>query len=359
MATTKRFVAKNGLDNNTQSLTNVGILGSTLTMSAAHSLTFTTTGTSTLTVPSGTATLVSSGGALGTPTSGTLTSCTGLPIAGITGLGTGVATALGATVTGSGGIVLETSPSLTTPTLGVASATSVNKVSITTPATSATLTIADGKTLTANNTLTLTGTDSSSVAFGTGGTVAYTGNKLSAFASTSSSELAGVLSDETGTGALVFSASPTFTGTVNAANLTLSGDLVATTSNVQFNSIGVNTAASGTAGEIRATNEITSFFSDARLKNFHGTIEKAGEKVAALNGYYFTENEVAKSLGYNNDKMQVGVSAQEVEAVLPHAVVPAPIDDKYLTVKYEKLVPLLIEAIKELQVEVAELKKNR
>ena len=111
--------------------------------------------------------------------------------------------------TGSGSVVLATSPTLTTPTLGVATATSVNKVAITAPATGATLTIADGKTLTASNTLTFTGTDSSSVAFGAGGTVAYTANKLSAFASTTSSELAGVVSDETGSGALVFGTSPT------------------------------------------------------------------------------------------------------------------------------------------------------
>lgn len=68
--------------------------------------------------------------------------------------------------------------------------------------------IASGKLLTVSNTLTLTGTDGSSVAFGTGGTVAYTGSKLSAFAATTSAELAGVISDETGTGALVFANSP-------------------------------------------------------------------------------------------------------------------------------------------------------
>jgi len=113
--------------------------------------------------------------------------------------------------TGSGSLVFATSPTLTTPVLGVASATSINKVAITAPATGSTLTIADGKTFTASNTLTFTGTDASSVAFGTGGTVAYTGNKLSVFAATTSAELAGVISDETGSGKLVFDTSPTLT----------------------------------------------------------------------------------------------------------------------------------------------------
>lgn len=136
------------------------------------------------------------------------------------------------------------------------------------------------------------------------------------------------------------------------------GQAVATSSNVQFNSLGVGTAGSGVAGEIRATNEITAYYSDERLKNLHGTIPNAMSKVLSLNGYYFTENEVAKSLGYTNDKMQVGLSAQEVQAVLPEAVCPAPIDEQYLSVKYEKMVPLLLEAIKELKAEVDELKKN-
>lgn len=123
--------------------------------------------------------------------------------------------------TGTGVLVFNNNPTLVTPTLGVAVATSINKVAITAPATAATLTIADGKTLTVNNTLTFTGTDTSSVAFGSGGTVAYTSNKLSAFTATSSSELAGVISDETGTGALVFANSPTLvTPTLGAASAT-------------------------------------------------------------------------------------------------------------------------------------------
>ncbi len=184
----------------------------------------------------------------------------------------------------------------------------------------------------------------------------------------------------TGSGSVVLASSPSLSsptfstpvlGTPSSGNLanctfpTLNQNttgsaatFTSTSQNSQFNSIGVGTAASTTAGEIRATNEITAFYSDARLKNFHGTIDNALEKVTSLNGYYFTENEVAKSLGYNNDKMQVGVSAQEVLAVLPEAVAPAPIDEQYLTVKYEKLVPVLVEAIKALKLELDEVKKN-
>lgn len=72
-----------------------------------------------------------------------------------------------------------------------------------------TLTLGAGKTATISNTLTFTGTDASSVAFGTGGTVAYTANNLSVFATTTSAQLAGIISDETGSGALVFGTSPT------------------------------------------------------------------------------------------------------------------------------------------------------
>lgn len=124
--------------------------------------------------------------------------------------------------TGTGALAFATSPTLVTPILGVATATSINKVALTAPATSSTLTIADGKTLTASNTLTLTGTDGSSVVFGTGGTVAYTANNLSVFASTTSLQLAGVISNETGSGLLVFGTSPALTTpsvtTINDAN---------------------------------------------------------------------------------------------------------------------------------------------
>lgn len=87
----------------------------------------------------------------------------------------------------------------------------VNRITITTPANGSTLTIADGKTFTLNNTLSFSGTDTSSVSFGSGGTVAYQGGTLAQFASTTSAQLAGIIADETGSGALVFATSPTLT----------------------------------------------------------------------------------------------------------------------------------------------------
>jgi hypothetical protein len=142
---------------------------------------------------------------------------------------------------------------------------------------------------------------------------------------------------------------------------------------MKVGSFGVGTAASGTAGEIRATNNVTAYYSDARLKDFKGKIGGALDKVSQLNGYYYTENAKAEEFGYNNKAMQVGVSAQEVQAVLPEIVTAAPFDiakdedgneisksgENYMTVRYERLVPLLIEAIKELTAKVEALEGKK
>ena len=110
-------------------------------------------------------------------------------------------------------------------------------------------------------------------------------------------------------------------------------------------------------GDITATGNITAYYSDERLKNKLWNIDNALTKVKSLNGFYFEPNEIAQELGYKLKK-EVGVSAQEVQAILPEIVVPAPVDDKYLTVHYEKLVPLLIEAIKELSAKVEALENK-
>jgi hypothetical protein len=129
-----------------------------------------------------------------------------------------------------------------------------------------------------------------------------------------------------------------------------------TVNNYQVNSLGIGTAASGTAGEIRATNNVTAYYSDDRLKNRLGKIENALDKLCSLDGFYYEANEIAQALGYTVQR-EAGVSAQQMQAVLPEIVVPAPIDEKYLTVRYDRALPLLIEAIKQLREEVREIKK--
>lgn len=121
-------------------------------------------------------------------------------------------------------------------------------------------------------------------------------------------------------------------------------------------SLGVGTTASGNAGEIRATGNIIAYFSDDRLKTNLGTIENALYKVKQLVGFHYKPNELAQRLGYEVTA-EVGVSAQQVQKVLPEAVATAPINDQFLTVKYERLAPLLIEAIKELDIKLTELKE--
>jgi hypothetical protein len=135
---------------------------------------------------------------------------------------------------------------------------------------------------------------------------------------------------------------------------------------------GTFTGGISVQGAITATGDITAYSSDDRLKVRIGNIENALSKVQQLNGFHYTNSDVAKSLGYTTDEQQVGVSAQEVQEVLPEVVVLAPIDrlvlesgeiisksgENYLTVKYEKIVPLIIEAIKELKAELDELKNK-
>jgi hypothetical protein len=141
----------------------------------------------------------------------------------------------------------------------------------------------------------------------------------------------------------------TITGSVSGnAGTATTANALATGNNYQVNSLGIGTAASGTAGEIRATNNITAYYSDDRLKTRIGPIENAIEKVKSLTGFYYHANEVAQKLGYKV-KREVGLSAQEIQAVLPEIVAPAPIDDRYLTIDYQRVVPLLVEAIKEQQ----------
>jgi hypothetical protein len=123
--------------------------------------------------------------------------------------------------------------------------------------------------------------------------------------------------------------------------------------------------------ELFASGNVTAYFSDERLKTRQGNIQNALQIVSKLNGFRYTNNDLAKSFGYEGDQVQLGVSAQEVEAVLPEIVRQAAFDidsddpnhgsksgENYKTVQYDRLVPLLIEAIKELTNEIETLKAD-
>ena len=160
--------------------------------------------------------------------------------------------------------------------------------------------------------------------------------------------------------------------TTNTANKGVKRDSDGTFSAKSINldgSLGVGTSASGINGEIRATYQITAYYSDERLKENVQLIPNALDKVMDLRGVTYNSNKLAETFGYTNKEKQVGVLAGDVEKVLPEAVKPAPFDimifenteisksgENYKTVQYEKIVPLLIEAIKELNMEIKQLK---
>jgi hypothetical protein len=158
---------------------------------------------------------------------------------------------------------------------------------------------------------------------------------------------------------------------------------VRTSDNVDFSIVRANGGA-GFAGirmsangamysnsTIYAEGNIIAYYSDERLKTRTGAIENPIEKIKQLNGFYYVNNDLAKSFGYKEEKVQIGLSAQEVQKILPEVVTLAAFDttvdeetgiknsksgEDYLTLDYAKLVPLLVEAIKEQQKQIDELK---
>ena len=147
------------------------------------------------------------------------------------------------------------------------------------------------------------------------------------------------------------------TGATARASLSLD-----TGNDVQFDSLGVATAASGTSGEIRATNDITAFYSsDVSLKENIHNISSPMDKVQNLNGVLFDWKQSfidskGGEDGYFMRKTDVGVIAQDVEKVLPEVVGTRP--DGVKAVKYDRLCALLIECVKDLQLQVNDLKKG-
>jgi hypothetical protein len=121
-----------------------------------------------------------------------------------------------------------------------------------------------------------------------------------------------------------------------------------------------NISIAGTQGRIDASNDVVAFSSsDKRWKENIKPIENALDKLSKIGGYEFDWKELTeeeRKTQHSNEGHDVGVIAQEVEEILPEVVTTR--ENGYKGVRYEKLVPLLIESIKELQSEINELKRS-
>lgn len=129
-----------------------------------------------------------------------------------------------------------------------------------------------------------------------------------------------------------------------------SGDLDAS-NDLKFDGTGLFT------NNVYATGDIVTSYSDITLKEKVSDVIDAVERVMNIETLMYKPNSTARGLGIDHGT-QIGVSAQSVEKQLPEVVTNSPIDSKYKTVRYERIVPLLIEAIKEQQREIMEIRKT-
>lgn len=145
------------------------------------------------------------------------------------------------------------------------------------------------------------------------------------------------VSTKTGTGSVVLSASPTFTGTASFATITASGD-------------------------------ITGLTSDERLKWNWGRLDSVLDRMRSVRVGTFDFTPHAYALNEATPPgRHLGFSAQDIQRHWPEAVARAPFDvdpvtgdsisgKDYLTLKYERLVPVLWQAVLDLRAEVADLR---
>ena len=164
-----------------------------------------------------------------------------------------------------------------------------------------------------------------------------------------------VLTIGSGNGTVSANLSGNATTATTATTLNSSG-------NYRLNSLGVGTDASNTTGEIRATNNITAYFSsDAKFKENIKDVDGALDKVCAIGSKTFDwTDEYVDSKGgedgYFVRKSDFGVVAQDVQQVFPQAVRTR--EDGSLAVDYEKLATLAFGAIIELRAEIDSIKKK-
>jgi len=167
-------------------------------------------------------------------------------------------------------------------------------------------------------------------------------------------------------------------GTINASNILINGSLISASS-TQWITSGANIYANnllgnvgiGTTnptaykltvnGTIGASGNITASYSDERLKTITEYVSDVLPILNKIRVFKYNCNDIAASYGYDKNKKEIGLSAQEIQKYYPEVVSLAPFDivceneninsksgENYLTLDYVRLVPVLLQGIKDL-----------
>ena len=126
-------------------------------------------------------------------------------------------------------------------------------------------------------------------------------------------------------------------------------------------------------GDIRSNGNITAYYSDERLKTITEYVSDVLPTLSKIRVFRYNCNDLAASYGYDKNKKEIGLSAQEIQKYYPEVVSIAPFDakydeetkelisksgEKYLTLDYERLVPILLQGIKDLNNIVEKMQEN-
>jgi hypothetical protein len=116
-------------------------------------------------------------------------------------------------------------------------------------------------------------------------------------------------------------------------------------------------------GNILSTGDIIAYYSDERLKHIKSYIKDVLPTIDKINVFKYNSNDLGKEFGYDKDRVEIGLSAQEIQKHYPELINLAPFDtiydsntnkkisksgENYLTLNYTRLVPILLQGIKEL-----------